>query len=114
MTTWESLLAASEDTALEEFFELLRIPSVSTDPAHRDDVRRTADWVAARLTRAGVPEVETLDGGGHPAVIGRWHVAPNLPTVLIYGHYDVQPEDPVELWDSPAFEPEIRDGVVFA
>ncbi|MDQ3656624.1 MAG: dipeptidase [Chloroflexota bacterium] len=111
--TWEDTLAATEDAALAEFFELLRIPSVSTDPAHGDDVRRTAQWVAARLTTAGVPEVEIVDGGGHPAVIGRWPVAPNLPTVLIYGHYDVQPEDPVELWDSPAFEPEIRDGVVF-
>lgn len=114
MTSWETLLADTQDAALEEFFELLRIPSVSTDPAHRDDVRRTAQWVAARLTRAGVPGVEIVDGGRHPAVIGRWHIAPDLLTVLIYGHYDVQPEDPLELWDSRAFEPEIRDGVVFA
>ncbi len=116
MGSWEDHLAATEDGAVEELLDLLRIPSVSTDPARADDVRRTATWVTARLTKAGVPEVELVDGteGGHPAVIGRWSVGPDLPTVLIYGHYDVQPEDPVELWESPAFETEIRDGVIFA
>ncbi len=116
MTTWETLLTDSEDAALEEFFELLRIPSVSTNPARQDNVRRTATWVAARLSTAGVPEVEIVEGtdGGHPAVIGRWHGAPGQPTVLIYGHYDVHPDDPMELWNTPAFEPEVRDGVVFA
>jgi acetylornithine deacetylase/succinyl-diaminopimelate desuccinylase-like protein len=114
MTSWEDHLAATESAALEELFELLRIPSVSTDPARRDDVRRTAQWVATRLATAGVPDVEVVEGGGHPAVIGRWHAAPGGPTVLIYGHYDVQPEDPADLWESPAFEPEVRDGVIHA
>lgn len=114
MSSWEELLSTTEDAALAEFLELLRIPSVSTDPSRAGDVRRAAEWVAARLSRAGAPEVQIVDHGGHPAVLGRWHVNQDLPTVLIYGHYDVQPEDPVELWKSPAFEPEIRDGVVFA
>ncbi len=114
MPTWEEHLAETEDAALKELFELLRLPSVSNDPARRDDVGRTAEWVAARLTKAGVPKVEIVDGGGHPAVIGRWRAVADAPTVLIYGHYDVQPEDPIDLWQSPAFEPEIRDGVIFA
>ena len=68
------------------------------------------------MTTAGVPEVEIVEGtdGGHPAVIGRWQGASGQPTVMIYGHYDVQPEDPVKIWHTPAFEPESRDGVVFA
>lgn len=116
MTSWEDHLAATEEAALAELFDLLRIPSVSTDPDRKDDVRRTAEWVAARLAAAGVPEVDIVgdDGGAHPAVIGRWHGAPGKPTVLIYGHYDVQPEDPVDLWESPAFEPAIRHGVIYA
>ncbi len=113
MTTWESHLEATEDAALEEFFELVRIPSVSTDPARASDVRRAAEWVAARLQRAGVPEVRIVETPGHPAVVGRWEVDADRPTVLIYGHYDVQPEDPLDLWESPPFEPEIRDGLVF-
>ena len=82
-STWEHVLATSENSALEELFELLRIPSVSTDPARRYDVRRTAAWVAARLTTAGLPEVEIVEGtnGGHPAVIGRWHSEPGQPSV---------------------------------
>ncbi len=113
MTTWESHLAATEETALDEFLELVRIPSVSTDPVRASDVRLAAEWVAARLQRAGVPTVRIVDTPGHPAVIGRWQVHPDRPTVLVYGHFDVQPEDPLELWESPPFEPEIRDGLVY-
>jgi acetylornithine deacetylase/succinyl-diaminopimelate desuccinylase-like protein len=113
-TQWKNLLSASENTAMDEFFELLRIPSVSTDPSRVEDVRRAADWIVARLERAGVPDVRLIEAGGHPAVIGFWVTDPSLPTVLIYGHYDVQPEDPVDLWESPPFEPEVREGQVFA
>jgi len=114
MPSWETLLAESEAAAIEELFELLRIPSVSTDPDRAGDVRRAAGWVADRLRRAGVPEVEIVEEGGHPAVLGRWHVSDSAPTVLVYGHYDVQPEDPVDLWDSPPFAPAIRDEVIYA
>lgn len=111
--TWEDLLKASEDDALRELFDLVRIPSVSTDPLRADGVRKAADWVAHRLTRAGVPEVRIVETPGHPAVIGRWQVDAGKPTVLVYGHFDVQPEDPIELWDSPPFAPEVRDGMIF-
>jgi acetylornithine deacetylase/succinyl-diaminopimelate desuccinylase-like protein len=113
-STWEDLLAASESAAMDEYFELLRIQSVSTDPARAGDVRHAANWIVARLEQAGVPDVRLVEGGGHPAVIGLWVTDPSLPTVLIYGHYDVQPEDPVDLWESPPFEPEVRDGLVYA
>lgn len=111
---WEGLLASTEDKALEEFRELLRIPSVSTDPGRADHVRNAAEWVRDRLERAGFPDVRLVATDRHPAVIARWQVDDASPTVLIYGHYDVQPEDPVELWTTPPFEPVIRDGRVFA
>lgn len=111
---WEGILASTEDDALEEFRELLRIPSVSTDPARADDVRNAAEWVRNRLKRAGFPDVRFVATDRHPVVIARWQVDDASPTVLIYGHYDVQPEDPVELWTTPPFEPVIRDGRVFA
>lgn len=114
MTIWEDLLRDSETAALDELFELLRIPSVSTDPTRTDAVHSAAAWVVARLQRAGVPDVRLIEAGGHPAVIGVWDVDPLLPNVLIYGHYDVQPEDPVELWETPPFEPNVRDGWIFA
>lgn len=113
-TTWQADLKGKEQTHLDELLTLLRMPSVSTDPAHAPDVRATAEWVADRLRRAGVPDVEIAESAGHPSVIGRWHVADDQPTVLIYGHYDVQPEEPIELWTTPPFEPTIRDGKIYA
>ncbi len=113
-SAWTSLLAAREQEHLDELFELLRMPSVSTDPSRRADVAAVARWVQARLERAGVPVVDIVPTAGHPVVIGEWLVDPAKPTVLIYGHYDVQPEDPVALWDSPAFEPTVRDGRIYA
>lgn len=101
----DDILRESEDDALGELRELLSIPSVSTDPSRKPDVKAAADWVEARLRRAGVPDVHQVVDGGHPVVLGRWTVGQALPTILIYGHYDVQPEDPLELWDSPPFEP---------
>lgn len=100
-----------------ELKEFLRIPSISALPEHRGDIDRAAAWVADALRRAGVPRVEIMPlsrGEGHPVVYGEWIVDPAKPTYLIYGHYDVQPVDPLELWESPPFEPEERDGKLFA
>ena len=98
MGNWQQRLDSSRAEGLHELFDILRIPSVSTEPAYAGDVRRCAQWVADRLTRAGVPEVEILETALHPVVFGRWHAAPDKPTLLIYGHYDVQPVDPIDLW----------------
>ena len=114
ITTWQAFLDANEARHDEEFFDLVRIPTVSTDPAHAADMRRGAEWVAARLTAAGVPGVELLESPGHPVVCGTWHGVEDGRTVLVYGHYDVQPADPLELWETPAFEPTVRDGRVYA
>ncbi|TXG83893.1 MAG: dipeptidase [Thermomicrobiales bacterium] len=97
-----------------ELFELLRIPSVSTDPKHAADTRRTAEWVADRARKAGVTEVSLIETPLHPVVYGRWETAKDKPTLLIYGHYDVQPVDPLELWESDPFEPTERDGKIYA
>lgn len=99
---------------LTELFDLLRFPSVSADPAYGEDVRRTADYVAQKLRDAGADRVEVCPTAGHPIVYGEKITDPSLPTVLVYGHYDVQPPDPLELWETPPFEPVIRDGKIFA
>jgi acetylornithine deacetylase/succinyl-diaminopimelate desuccinylase-like protein len=112
--TWHDLLASREEAHLDELVELLRMPSVSTDPTHASDVAMTAAWVQDRLRRAGVPVVDMVETPLHPVVIGEWMVDEALPTVLIYGHYDVQPEEPVDLWETPAFEPTIRHGRIYA
>lgn len=97
-----------------ELFDLLRFPSVSTDPKHAADTRKTAEWVADRARAAGVPDVTLIETPLHPVVYGRWESSADKPTLLIYGHYDVQPVDPVELWDSDPFEPTERDGKIYA
>ena len=111
---WRARLDAKQDEHVGELIELLGIPSVSTDPARRADVRRAAVFVADRLRTAGVPDVILAESAGHPAVIGRWLVDEAQPTILIYGHYDVQPAEPLELWDTDAFAPTIRDGKLYA
>jgi len=112
---WRAQLDADVETHVAELLELLHIPSISTDPAHKADVLAAANWVADRLRRAGVPTVKLAEvEGGHPSVIGRWEVSPDQPTLLIYGHYDVQPAEPLELWESPPFEPAIREGRIYA
>ncbi len=113
-SAWNTWFAEREDEHLAELFDFLRIPSVSALPSHRNDVRRAAGWVADRLRRAGVPDVQLLETGGHPLVLGYWSVDPAKPTAMIYAHYDVQPPDPLDLWESPPFEPEIRDGRIYA
>ncbi len=111
---WRTLLQQREEIHLEELLALLRIPSVSTDPARAGDVRDTAEVVRQRLMAARVPVVDVVESKLHPVVIGEWMVDDAKPTVLIYGHYDVQPEEPVDLWETPAFEPAIRDGRIYA
>jgi acetylornithine deacetylase/succinyl-diaminopimelate desuccinylase-like protein len=98
----------------DELFEFLRIPSVSARSEHAADVKRAAAWLHARLEAIGFT-TETIPTAGHPVVLAEWRRAkPGAPTLLIYGHYDVQPPEPLELWTTPAFEPAIRDGKLFA
>jgi len=98
----------------EELFDFLRIPSVSARAEHAADTRHAAEWLGARMVEAGL-EVEILDTPGHPVVLGEWRGAGALaPTVLVYGHYDVQPPEPLHEWTSPPFEPVVRDGRIYA
>ncbi|MGH9775148.1 MAG: dipeptidase [Candidatus Acidiferrales bacterium] len=99
---------------LDELKEFLRIPSVSTQSEHKPDIERSARWVAERLRAAGLEKVEIVPTKMHPMVYGESLGAPGKPTVLIYGHYDVQPAEPLELWTSPAFEPAVRNGNLYA
>ncbi|HEV2126987.1 MAG TPA: dipeptidase [Thermomicrobiales bacterium] len=111
---WKQDLENRKDALERELMELLSMPSVSTDAQRVPDIRATAEWVADRLRAAGVPEVRIAETEGHPSVLGRWHVSDDQPTVLIYGHYDVQPAEPLELWETPPFDPAVRDGKVYA
>ncbi|MFE8699283.1 dipeptidase [Cytobacillus sp. FJAT-54145] len=103
-----------KDLHLEELFEFLAIPSISAIPDHKEDVKKAANWTAEALHKIGLENVNVYSTKGHPVVYGEWMKAEGKPTVLIYGHYDVQPVDPLELWDSPPFEAEIRDEKIFA
>ena len=96
-----------------ELYDFLRIPSISAKLEHHADTRAAAEWFAERLSDAGL-EQEILETPGHPIVLGEWREAPGAPTVLIYGHYDVQPPEPLDEWSSPPFEPTERDGRIFA
>ncbi|TAM87285.1 M20/M25/M40 family metallo-hydrolase, partial [bacterium] len=100
--------------ALEELEAWLRIPSISADGAYRADVRRAAEHAAARMLALGMQRADVLESKGHPVIYGEWLGAPGKPTALVYGHYDVQPVDPLDLWASPPFEPQVRDGHLFA
>ena len=99
---------------LDELFELLRFPSVSADPKYKGDMLKTAEYVAEKLRSAGADKVEICPTAGYPIVYGEKIIDSSLPTVLVYGHYDVQPPDPLELWKTPPFEPKIRDGKIYA
>jgi len=108
------LIEKNREDFIEDLKEILRIPSVSADPARAGEVRRCAEWLADRLKRAGLEHATLHEIGGHPLVTADWLHAQGKPTVLIYGHYDVQPDDPVDLWETPPFEPTIRDGKIWA
>jgi succinyl-diaminopimelate desuccinylase len=113
MKAVDAYLDANARRFESELIDLLRIPSVSTDPEHAGDVRRAADFVAKDLGNIGL-EAEVIPTAGHPIVYGEWLGAAGAPTVLVYGHYDVQPPDPLDLWTSPPFEPTVRNGNLFA
>ncbi|MFT6921440.1 MAG: acetylornithine deacetylase/succinyl-diaminopimelate desuccinylase-like protein [Crocinitomicaceae bacterium] len=120
MNNTQVFISENKERFLEELLDLLRIPSVSADPSFSKDVNKTADEVAKRLTEAGAENVEICQTEGYPIVYGDKIFDASLPTILVYGHYDVQPADPIELWDSPAFEPVVKtteihpEGAIFA
>ena len=109
-----AFIDANRERFVGELAQYLRIPSVSAITSHRDDLRECAAWTAAALSRAGLEHVRIIETAGNPIVYADWLHAPGAPTVLCYGHYDVQPADPMELWTSPPFEPEVRNGAIFA
>ncbi|HVJ80514.1 MAG TPA: dipeptidase [Planctomycetia bacterium] len=113
MKAIDDYLAKNHPRAVDELKELLRIPSVSADSRHKGDVRKACQYVADKIKDAGL-KVEILETGGNPIVLGEWLGAPGAPTVLIYGHYDVQPPDPLELWETGPFEPTERNGNLYA
>ena len=104
----------NRDRYVEQLKEYLAIPSISALPAHAADVRRCAEWTAAELARIGLHDARLMETPGHPVVYAEWLGAEGAPTILFYGHYDVQPVDPVELWTSPPFEATVRDGELYA
>jgi acetylornithine deacetylase/succinyl-diaminopimelate desuccinylase-like protein len=104
----------NRDRYVEELKALLAIPSISALPQHAADVKRCADWCADEMRRIGLQNVRLIDTPGNPVVYGDWLGAPGAPTILFYGHYDVQPVDPLELWESPPFEATVRDGEIYA
>jgi acetylornithine deacetylase/succinyl-diaminopimelate desuccinylase-like protein len=109
----DAFVDQNKERLLNELKDFLRIPSISTLPEHRDDIESAAEFVADNLRRAGMENVEVIPTAQHPLVYGDWMHAPGKPTALCYGHYDVQPADPLELWNSPPFEPTVRDGNIY-
>jgi len=107
-------IAEHKQRLLDELFDLLRFPSVSADPKYKQDILNTADFVAQKLRDAGADNVEICETAGNPIVYGEKIIDTSKPTVLVYGHYDVQPPEPLELWKTPPFEPTIRDGKIYA
>ena len=114
-STYETHLVAARERHLAELEAFLRIPSISTLPEHAAELSRCADWVAGHFESIGLRNIEQLETGGNPIVYGeRLDAGPEAPTLLLYGHYDVQPADPLELWLTPPFEPNLRDGRLYA
>ena len=114
MTTINQYIEQNKDRFLEELFGLLRIPSVSADKKYKSEIVNAANYLKERLVEAGADKVEVCPTAGNPIVYGEKLIGNNLPTVLVYGHYDVQPADPENLWHTPAFEPTVRDGKIYA
>jgi acetylornithine deacetylase/succinyl-diaminopimelate desuccinylase-like protein len=113
MLTTDEYIARELPRWRAELDELLRFRSISTDPAFASDVQRTAEWLVDRLERAGLAANHAATGG-HPVVLGRHTVGPNAPTLLVYAHYDVQPPEPLDEWQTPAFEPTVRGDRLYA
>ena len=114
MNAWSDYLDAHQQRFVDELLDFVRIPSVSASDAHKADVVRAGDWVVARLIAAGAENVRMLPTAGHPVVYADWlHAGADKPTVLIYGHFDVQPAEPFDLWDTPPFDPVVRDGRIY-
>ncbi|MBD0352781.1 MAG: M20/M25/M40 family metallo-hydrolase, partial [Flavisolibacter sp.] len=111
---WKDYQQQNKERFLDEMLDLLRIPSVSAKSEHKEDMRRCAEAVRQRLLEAGADRAEVMETAGHPVVYGEKMIDPAKPTVLVYGHYDVQPPEPLELWHSGPFEPVIKDGKVYA
>jgi len=120
MQETQSYISKHKERFLEELLDFLRIPSVSADSRHKGDMVKTAEWLMSGMLKIGVDKVTKYETPGHPIVFGEKIIDDGLPTVLVYGHYDVQPPDPLDLWDSPPFEPVIKkttihpDGAIFA
>jgi acetylornithine deacetylase/succinyl-diaminopimelate desuccinylase-like protein len=112
--TQQDYIQKNKERFLNELLDWLKIPSISADSAYKEDVRRAAEFVADKLRIAGAETVQVEETAGHPIVYGEKIIDPNLPTVLVYGHYDVQPSDPDDLWHTPPFEPTIKDGKIYA
>ena len=113
MSTPEQFLDETREQGLRELEDFLRIPSISSQPERAGDVRRAAGHLAEQYTRIGLGNAQVIDTSGHPVVYADWLKAPDKPTVLLYGHYDVQPVDPLDLWTTPPFEPRRQDGLLF-
>jgi len=111
---WQEYLVLHQDTYIDQLMDFLRIPSISSSPENKKDVQQAAEWVAKRLRAAGINHVEILPTGGHPVVYGDWLDAGDKPTIMIYGHFDTQPVDPLDLWDNPPFEPTIKNNRIYA
>ena len=114
MKEWKEYQEKNKERFLSEMLELLRIPSVSAKTEHKEDMRKCAELVKQRLKDAGTDKAEVMNTDGHPVVYGEKIIDSSKPTVLVYGHYDVQPVEPLELWKSPPFEPVIKDGKIYA
>ncbi|MCF8346980.1 MAG: M20/M25/M40 family metallo-hydrolase, partial [Bacteroidales bacterium] len=110
----KTYIEKNRERFLEELFELIRIPSVSSSEAHQPEMLKAAEAVKGSLLKAGADKAVIKETTGHPVVYGEKLIDPSLPTILVYGHYDVQPAEPLDLWKSPPFEPEIRDGKIYA
>ncbi|HEY6389028.1 MAG TPA: M20/M25/M40 family metallo-hydrolase, partial [Candidatus Acidoferrum sp.] len=113
MTNLAEFIESNRDKHLSELCEFLRIPSVSAKSEHKPDIERAARWVADNLRGAGFQKIEIVPTNLHPLVYAESLEAPGKPAVLFYGHYDVQPAEPLDLWTSPAFEPTVRNGNLF-
>ena len=114
MQEWKTYLETNKDRFLDELLGLLKLPSVSARSEHKQDMQQCAELVKKRLLEAGAEKAEILETAGHPLVYAEKIIDPAKPTVLVYGHYDVQPADPLELWNSPPFQPVIKDGKIYA